>query len=193
MRNIFLIIILIIVSSGLAAGEPRFKRERFSRFYTENFKPDLNSNEIRLPKNIIPYYYQLYFKFHFTNETEPSDYLGTVRILMKCNNKTNKLILNVKSLEIDESSIIIEDLNDPNIKININNTTIINYKEVLIIEFEENFEVNHNYTISIDFKGFLRDDDHGLFRLSYLDKVGNKKYVVIFIIEKNSKKVNLYT
>ena len=179
MKNIFLIriIILIIVSSGLATSKLNLSRNNLKRFVvnTGNSKRNLNLNEIRLPKNLTPYYYELYFIFDFNNEIEPTDYIGKVRIFMNCNDETNKLILNVKNLEINETSIVVEEVDNIHAKFNINNTSTNLYKQMLNIEFEENFEFNHNYSITIDFKGFLKDDDHGFFRQSYLDKRGNKK------------------
>ena len=137
----------------------------------------LSKNLIRLPKNLIPYYYQLYFIANFNDEIEPTDYIGTVRIFMKCNNETNKLILNVKNLQIDETSITMEHTTDLNVKFNITNISINKANELLIIEFDKHLKNNHNYTVFINFRGFLKDDDHGLFRLSYLDKFGNKRYL----------------
>jgi hypothetical protein len=142
---------------------------------TKNEKYRTSLHENRLPKNLIPYYYQLYLIANFNDEIEPTDYIGTVRIFMRCNNETNKLILNVKNLEIDETFITMEHTTDTSIKYNIINISINKSNELLIIEFDKYLKINQNYTVFINFRGFLNDDDHGLFRLSYLDKFGNKK------------------
>ena len=143
---------------------------------TDKLTMTINMNENRLPKNLLPYYYQLFFIANFNDEIEPIDYTGTVLIFFKCINVTNKLILNVMNLEIDETSIIMEGITDTNIKFSINKISINRDKELLIIENGENFKNNHNYTVYIQFKGFLKDDDIGLFRLSYFDKFRNRKY-----------------
>ena len=136
----------------------------------------MNSNEYKLPMNLIPYYYDLYLITNFNHNIEPMDYNGTVEIHFKCIIETNKIILNTKNLEIDGSLIFVNDVVDSNITFNMINVTVDKRDELLIIELDRYFESNHNYTVYITFRGFLNDDDHGFFRLSYKDTFGNKRY-----------------
>ena len=138
-------------------------------------KLTMNANEERLPANLIPYYYHLYLITNFSEDVEPLDYNGTVNIYFTCFIETNKILMNAKNLEIYDSSISVSDVADLNINFSFKSVIIEPSKERLIIEFDKNFEKNHNYTVYITFRGFLKDDDHGFFRLSYIDKLGKKR------------------
>ena len=102
----------------------------------------MNSNEYKLPMNLIPYYYDLYLITNFNHNIEPMDYNGTVEIHFKCIIETNKIILNTKNLEIDGSLIFVNDVVDSNITFNMINVTVDKRDELLIIELDRYFESN---------------------------------------------------
>ena len=134
-------------------------------------------NENKLPKNLIPYFYQLYFIIDFEDFIGPTDYNSTVEIFFNCKIKTSLLILNAKYLEVNEHSILVNDLSNINNSFNVKSLATNSSTEFLTIEFYQTFESNRNYSVSINFKGFINNiDDYGLIRLSYFDEFGIRRY-----------------
>ncbi len=130
-----------------------------------------------MPKNLVPYFYQLNFMIDFDDFIEPTYYNSSVEIFFNCKIDTNRLILNAKYLEIDENSILVNDLSNLNNIFNLKNLTAKSSTEFLIMEFNQTFESNHNYSVLINFTGSINNvDDYGLLRISYLDKFGNIRY-----------------
>lgn len=136
-------------------------------------KPIINKKKenYRLPTNIIPLNYvikiqpfmnpnQLYFK-------------GSVLISVNCKESTNSIELHSKDLEIDREKILIknedDDFDSPKF-----NLTDFNYKdEVLKLKLKENLNKGDNYTIYIEFKGYLHNNLVGFYRSSYIDSNTN--------------------
>ncbi len=113
----------------------------------------------------------------FDDFIEPTYYNSSVEIFFNCKTDTNRLILNAKYLEIDENSILVNDLSNINNIFNLKNLSANNNTEFLIMEFNQTFESNHNYSVLINFTGSINNvDDYGLLRISYLDKFGNIRY-----------------
>lgn len=187
-RIIIFFVVALLLIAGFAVGFTFLVRSRSSYIIEkkvtkyeilepnyEKLISDMNENN-KLPKNLIPFYYQLYFMINLSNSIEPFEYTGSVEIFFKCSNQTNKLIINSKNLEIDENSIAVKDLSDNNSNFTCRNLTAMDTNELLILEFNKSFLSNHEYSVFIRFKGFINSfDKHGLLRLSYYDTFGNKR------------------
>jgi aminopeptidase N len=135
-------------------------------------------DEIRLPKDLIPYYYDIKISTNFHGYIKPTEYNGTVGISFKCVNTTNKLIFHSKSLEIRNNSIKIQSINDTNVETTIKNIYYDSQNEFLIISLDSTFKPNQYYKVLIHFKGFIKNDYKGFFSSSFNDDKGIERWIM---------------
>lgn len=102
---------------------------------------------------------------------EPHNYSSNVRIEFLCDVETNKLILHMKNLILDNSSLIVKSLNDSSfMDYNIASSWTYNsINHFFTAEIPQNFKVNHSYIFTASFTGFTTDDELGFYKSSYKD------------------------
>jgi aminopeptidase N len=134
--------------------------------------------DYRLPQNIKPYLYDLIIKTNFYDDIEPVDFNGTVKIYFKCFKQTDKVILHVKNLDIFNSSIKVNQVS-PGLtaEFKVKDLVYDLEREFLIIELDSPFFDDRNYVVTIQYKGYLKDDNIGFYRSSYFDSQGNKRWL----------------
>jgi len=130
-----------------------------------------------LPRDLSPYFYEIFIKPYFTVTISPEYYDGNVLIKFKCLKNTSKIVLHMNQIEIDGSSIELRHLNGllMNSKFE---WTYVEKTQFLIIEILNGSEAliqNNSYSIGIRFKGFLKNDNAGFYKSFYLDNDGNKR------------------
>ena len=116
----------------------------------------------RLPRVAQPEAYDIYIKPYLENST----FDGNVTIGINIINRTCKIVLNADDMEIN--------------RIMINGTTPASYKynetmQTLTIYFERIIEANENISLSIEYRGNLRETMRGFYKSSYMDEGGNKR------------------
>lgn len=130
-----------------------------------------NNNEIiyRLPNNTFPLYYEI--NINTALEKNNFQFNGTtiIKIMIK-EDKSNQISLHSKSAKIE--NIEIKDVNEKSIQIN---KCIINIKtDILTITTNETLIKNNQYFLTIKYTSYLRDDNLGFYKSSYIDENGNK-------------------
>jgi hypothetical protein len=129
-----------------------------------------------LPKNLVPYHYDLTIKPYFKVDEVPKFYEGLVIINFTCINDTHKLVLNMKNLDISYM-LIHSDQDSDFTMIKDISWSLDHETHFFIADFgSKNFKANRNYTFTVKFKGFTENDNIGFYRSSYLDANKNKKY-----------------
>jgi hypothetical protein len=136
-------------------------------------------NEYRLPKELEPIHYDLMFDTFFESDTKPEDFNASLKLLFRCIRDTNKLVLNMKDLDLYNSTMKITSqthasYNSPSgFGYNYNNQTQI--FSATFVQQNQWFKAGNNYTFHVEFKGYLKDDDLGFYRTSYTDGEGIKR------------------
>ena len=136
-----------------------------------------------MPKDLKPYFYEIFIKPFFNVTQQPDMYHGNVLIRFKCTKNTSKLILHShEEIEISNNSLELSSLTDPNFKaltkLNWNYETktqffIVNFNNVTFTE-------GNNYALNIGFKGHLKSDNAGFYKSSYTDEDGYKRFNIKF-------------
>ncbi|CAF0711353.1 unnamed protein product [Brachionus calyciflorus] len=139
----------------------------------------------RLPTDLKPTYYDLTIQPFFKVDEEPFEYNGTVSIDFVCEKNTNQLVLQMKDLDLDNSTLMLSGINDTtfsqktNLKWTYNSIT-----HLLVIDLEnQSFKQNFLYRFSANFKGYTKNDDLGFYKSSYVDDNGQKKWLVTSQLE----------
>ena len=131
--------------------------------------------DYRLPRDLSPYYYDITISTIFHDDIEPNDYNGSVKIYFKCIKETNKIIFHARNLDIFKRSVHVSDLQN-----NSFNYSQIYYEaenEHFIIELINNLSADKNYSVSVKYKGHLRNDAAGFFKSLYLNNDGKKRWL----------------
>lgn len=135
----------------------------------------------RLPTNIKPYYYDLTVATKFNDSSEPNDFDGNIKIYFTCLLKTNKLILHMRDIDLINSTIHIKGLTDQTFELHHLAYKYEQKSNFLTFELNKEFQSNHNYTISMQYKGYVKDDLTGFYRSSYIDNNKKKKSVLLHL------------
>lgn len=111
--------------------------------------------------------------------TEPSEYYGKVVIKLECVEDTSVLILHMKDIELNSSTLKVSSETDSNFTIRTNfKWTYNNLTDMFIANFNENiFKANNIYDFEVEFKGFSKFDNIGIYRSSYTDDTNQKRYL----------------
>ena len=148
-----------------------------------NFNKVIVSPKIdyRLPIDLLPFYYDLYFEFQFDTLVSNSfPYNGQVFLYFACVKNTSSLVLNINKLDVQNSSLKLSSTTDQNF----NPLTAFNWYNDFTRQFfianltEQQFTEGQNYTLFIQFVGYLTDDNAGFYRSSYFDDNGNLKWLM---------------
>lgn len=130
---------------------------------------------------MVPFYYQIKFQTFFSPEQKPEFYNGDIKINFTCKNDTNRLVLHLKDIELFNETLRLESSTDSSF-IQLENFKWVHDTEssFFIAELDSNqgFKSNNNYTFSVSFRGFTRDDNLGFFRSSYLDANNNRRLYI---------------
>ena len=134
---------------------------------------DLNEPKLnyRLSRYLKPYNYNLFLESFFKSTTMPDYYNAKVKIDFTCIKNTNELLLNMKDLELNNNTLLLESTSDTNfISLKRFSYSYNNRTQLFSVDFNNKlFKTGHNYSFHAEFKGFFKDDNIGLFRSSYLD------------------------
>ena len=145
----------------------------------QNLKPKVN---YRLPTNLVPDLYEISIKPYFTVHTVPNYYDGSVLITFICKRQTSKIVLHMNRLDIHEKTIQLKS-SDSELITSGFSLNYVQETQFLIIDYQNfYFKENNNYSIRIDFKGYLSNDNAGFYKSFYLDDEGNKKLNINFKI-----------
>ncbi len=92
-------------------------------------------------------------------------------ITLKCVEDTSVLILHMKDIELNSSTLKISSQTDLKFTTKANfKWTYNNLTDFFIANFDENtFKANNIYIFTVEFKGFSKFDNIGIYRSSYID------------------------
>ncbi|KAF5299259.1 hypothetical protein FQA39_LY02432 [Lamprigera yunnana] len=142
----------------------------FSVLWLSKILADVN---YRLPTAIVPQHYTLQI---FTDLSVDSfNFSGTVLIKVVCVERTNRIILHSKDLNIDENKIIVRDVENGH-PLTTTNFSFNEKQDFFNISLETELLENHSYEVFIPFKGILDDNLDGYYRSSYIDSKENKTH-----------------
>lgn len=129
----------------------------------------------RLPKDIKPFLYQLTIKPYIgTNESygeKAFTFDGQMKMHFTCVHSTNQIVFHAFNLLINKDTIEVRDSKDQHIPL----------KDGLQYEAKRNFmtltmtqkcTVTENYTLALEYRGFINEDLVGFYQSSYTDENG---------------------
>jgi aminopeptidase N len=131
----------------------------------------------RLPKALKPYAYEINSYILFDSSIEPTTYDGSVEIDFNCEQNTNHIILHKAYLDIKESSIVLNELNN-NVQIDILSTSYDIETQIYDLMLSNDLISGNNYSLSMKYKGYLQSNGLGFYKSSYTDQTGNLKWLV---------------
>jgi flagellar basal body-associated protein FliL len=183
LRIIVFIFCLITTFCILLVSIQFFKTDTYNQLKNEttkkgeyaSYKNEIETNEYRLPKDLVPYYYDLKFFTSFNSFTQPTNYNGTVEINFNCRTETNKIVLNAYNIAVKKESIMIVDIDNGD-RYAYSRPIYNHLKQILIIPLLKNLKSTHNYSIYIEYQGFLLFDNAGLYQASYIDAQNQSRY-----------------
>ncbi|BFZ24535.1 hypothetical protein BsWGS_27574 [Bradybaena similaris] len=118
----------------------------------------------RLPTSVLPVHYDLEIQ-PYINYTDPANFTfrGSVSILMRCDNATNKIILHKEILSVDESSVRFQ-AQTASASGNPNVTCVEEDlgRQFVIVTLDKNMEAGKNYLIGMSFTSPLTNSLVGL-------------------------------
>jgi hypothetical protein len=124
-----------------------------------------------LPKDLKPISYEVFIQPFFKLGTKPEYYNASVKIKFKCLSDTNKIVMNMKDLALENSTLSITSSTHANYNSPRNFIwDLDNQTNIFTATFgqSQSFKANNEYTFYAEFRGFLKDDNLGLYRTSYL-------------------------
>ena len=127
-----------------------------------------------------PYNYDLLFKTQFNTEIDNSfAYDGEVTISFTCLNDTNELIFHINALLINNGTLSVKSLTDSSFtEIKAFNWRNDFERQFFMASLPQAFKRNHNYTVFVQFTGYLTDNNAGFYRSSYIDDNGQKRWLL---------------
>ncbi|EJY57996.1 AAEL017244-PA [Aedes aegypti] len=120
---------------------------------------EVGEDHFRLPTNTVPIGYDV----QLTVDLEQFAFFGTVQILLKANNASNHVTLNVK--ELDVSNVRLTE--DTGRQLALVVYVMQNDSEMVRFNFDSDLLETHTYQLAIDFAGNITDDLKGLYKSSY--------------------------
>jgi aminopeptidase N len=140
----------------------------------------------RLPEELKPYKYEILFKFQlsttFENKSFPYD--GEVTIFFSCVNDTSSLVFHLNDLIIDNSTLSLQSLTDETFSSLSSFKWYNDYERQFFIgNLSVSFKSGNSYKLSTKFTGFLKDDNKGFYRSSYIDDNNTTKWLMTSQLE----------
>ena len=146
------------------------------KWLSNNQSPFLNEKEIsalqyRLPKDLSPINYDLFIQPFFKSNTMPEYYNASVKIDFACLKNTNRLVLNMKSIQLYNKTLLLKSTSNINFKTLKQFTySYSNRTQIFIVELDNtSFISGHNYSFYVEFKSPIKEDNIGIYRSSYSD------------------------
>lgn len=143
--------------------------------------------EWRIPTTLQPYRYDITIQPYFRSTEPPTYFDGKCRIWFQAVAATDKLIFHVQSLDINNATLRLEAINDPNFQ------TITGFRwtydavtsqvTVNLADYSQTFRANLNYSVSIDYIGYATHDLVGFYRSSYTDPSGQVHWLMTSQLE----------
>lgn len=131
---------------------------------TDKPSPERPKN-VRLPRSLEPLHYDVQIEPQlFGNFT----FLGSVAVTVRCLEDTDSVTLHSKDLNV--SDVFLGDAPADKVE-------EVKTLQFLVVHSKEKLVKGHNYTLKMKFQGLLNDDLAGLYRSSYVDASGNKKWL----------------
>jgi aminopeptidase 2 len=140
----------------------------------------------RLPEELKPYKYEILFKFQFstTFENKSFPYEGEVAIFFSCVNDTSSLVFHLNNLIIDNSTLSLQSLTDETFSSLSSFKWYNDYeRQFFIANLSVSLKSGHSYKLSTKFTGFLKDDNKGFYRSSYIDDNNTTKWLMTSQLE----------
>ena len=137
--------------------------------------------DYRLPKNLIPYDYKIFIKPQFTTIVNNSSfpYEGEVTISFNCVENTNRLIFHINKLLINGTTLSVKSLSDSSFtEIKGFSWTNDIERQFFVANLAQQFKANQNYSVFVQFTGYLTDDNAGFYRSSYLDNNQQRRWLL---------------
>lgn len=136
-----------------------------------------NNTDYRLPNDTVPLEYTVKLIPFASNLT----FVGETEILVNVLQKTNRIILNSKWLVIRSVNVTTAySSNSPFLNETLESTYLLSSERLLIRLMSD---INRgNYTISIQFSGFIGENRKGIVRTFYHTETGIKRYDYMEII-----------
>lgn len=126
--------------------------------------------KIRLPTNLKPHHYDLFFRIDITNE----EFSGTNTMLIECMQSIDIILIHSKLLVIDVNSITLAQ-NGGGGAPGVTRSWLYPENQYLVIELDGMLEAGTSYDLTIAFSGPLQEDLIGLYKSSYVNKDGDTK------------------
>ena len=135
----------------------------------------------RLPKDLKPSNYLIDIKPYFNSTTKPEYFEGKVTIDFECLKDTSVLVLHMNNLELNNSTLVITstDSNYVSPKNFVYTYDTETHFFTATFPNSQSFKANNKYSFSVEFKGYLKDDNLGFYRTSYTDKNDQQKYYIM--------------
>ena len=117
----------------------------------------------------------------------PEYYDASIRIDFKCLQNTFKLVLHMKDLKLDNSTLYINSSTHKDyVPQHRFFYTYDNDTQMFTAEFAEPFKQDNIYSFYVEFRGFLESDNKGLYRSSYINTFTNEnddfqKWFIFFV------------
>lgn len=130
---------------------------------------------IRLPTNLVP----LKYRVELHPDIKTFKFTGTVDILVKCVEKTDKIFFHAKNMEISNIKVAMIKKNGDELEVlTIKKITQSKELEMTAIEVNEELQANHEYIVFVEFHATLSDRLSGFYKSSYKNKRGEIRYVL---------------
>jgi hypothetical protein len=144
-----------------------------------------DSEDGRLPRDLIPYHYNIDITPNFYLDAPPFPFEGVVSIWFECIQSTNVLTVNSLGLTITQVSIVVSPdspTNPPTPEVS--GWTLEEAVHFLHISVSTPFEPGAKYTVTITYNGIANSYEygHGLYWDSYVSAAdGSTKYTYFII------------
>ena len=131
------------------------------------------TTDVRLPLDVTPVHYDLELRPDiYGDKEEDFIFTGRVGIEVECKKPTKAIVMHMKYLTVDNSSIMLE-----GVGVGIEAPKVTRYsievdKEFIRFHLDKDLTKGARYVLSMSFSGVLRQDLTGLYRSSYM--AGNK-------------------
>ena len=136
--------------------------------------------DYRLPKSLDPYEYNIFIKPQFTKIANNSfSYEGEVTISFTCVENTSRLIFHINKLLINGTTLSVKSLSDSSFtEIKGFSWTNDIERQFFVANLAQQFKANQNYSVFVQFTGYLTDDNAGFYRSSYLDNNQQRRWLL---------------
>lgn len=141
----------------------------------------------RIPTALQPYRYEITIQPYFRVNEAPTNFSGTAKIWFQAIENTDKLIFHAMFLDINNSTLSIEAVNDPSFS-PLNNfrwsyDDVTSQVTVNLAEYSRTFSSGLNYSLYVDYIGYTTHDLVGFYRSSYTNDNGETHWLVTSQLE----------